>query len=342
MDYKQSDFVSSSSSLDFYVRRLEPKDSELIRQIPGIYLATWDNGYGIGYPPRERLKAEYMENWVSDSDRECYVAVDREEVIGVMLNALDRKDGIVEGCGWAVKPNIQRRGVGRALVERSLGRGSGYMGNGWRREVGANYVSIGSQRLSESIGLVPSAVVPWMYNNIPESYSNGLGISNGEVIMVEPFLGELLLGDQNLGRVMEQLGFRVRIVKPERRLKDLNVKEKVDDFNGVVSLSVSEKGKSLWKALEEKPKYANIVRVGIGDLDVQELLGRALLPAGIVYDKAWYYMLPEGKSLPDFCENEKCKGSESMHGIAKAHSPFPNVRKAFEEQKSLWRELKSL
>lgn len=343
MDYKQPDFVSPISGLEFSVRRIGSKDFELIEQIPGVYLAAWDNGYRIGYPPRDRLEVDYMKRWVSDPDKEAYVAVEGSEVIGIMLNAIDSKEKIVEGCGWAVKPNIQRKHVGKQLVERSLGRFSSYIGNGWKREVGANYVSIGSQRLSELIGLVPSSVVSWMYNNLPESYMDrSVGISNGEVIMVEPQSRELLLGDPNLGRVMEQFGFGVRIVKPEKQLKDFNVEAKVDEFNGVVNLSVSGEGEDLKKALKERPRCAKIVKVGVRDLAAQELLGRILLPAGIVYDKAWYYLPPEGADLPEFCEQERCRGGENREKVAVVHSQFPSVRNVFEVQKSLWGDLKPL
>lgn len=322
---------------DFKVRKIG-NEIELIKQIPNVYLGAWDKGYGIGYPPRERLDWKYIREWVLDSDKEAFVALDKGKVIGVFLNKIHGKK--VEGCGWAILPDYQRKGIGSTLAKASLGESSEYFADDWKREVGANYVSNGSQYIAMGIGLGPATLAPALYNNLKESYeSKSLAVSSGEVIMSESKKDKISVADKNMKKILELFNFNVSYLDADKRI--LKGVFELDDFNGRMDIEAGSEGKDLKDILLFKPSYSKLIKVNIFDLQAQKYMEKNFrelkaIPCGLVDNEILYLRLPDGQQYPEYCEGMDCVGGCKKNKVSRIHSPFPEIKKVYELQKKIY------
>jgi len=369
----------------FHVRQVSADEPiETFRAMSRLYLNAWDSdgGLRVGYPPRDRLNPTWLkETWARDPNKEAFVAVDTEheqKVVGAGLTVVH--DGIIETCGLSVDPNVQRSGLGSKLTEvRFFGMGAefnaghairppeqrfgGRFGERLFREVGANYITKGTQKTAMDAGkLVPVAFAPCQYNNLPDArdYKDNrhLAVSNGEIIFTEASSENVLTPDPRVEMILREL--RVKVARVNRdsieEARDLKFKADYYDHDGRADITVVSEGNGsrndLLASLDsEPPAYSKFVSVPQSDFGAQKAISKRkdLIPCGAVYGKILYVKLPDNTEFPQLCEifNENHRGGRTdgcisydvKEAVGRVHlsERLPQVRNAYHVMKGMWK-----
>jgi len=113
--------------VDLLVRKMKTRDAEQVSKITEeIMLDSWQR-HERDYYPREALdfdismkSAKNLEESLRIKTNFMYVAEEAEAILGVAIGRLIGKSGLAI-LGWiGVYPNHQRRGIGKALLEKAI------------------------------------------------------------------------------------------------------------------------------------------------------------------------------------------------------------------------------
>jgi GNAT superfamily N-acetyltransferase len=116
---------------DYYVRPMQPADvADAERLTAEAFLDLDVRIHRTGWPEPERRGAENAARWrtrlahmLRTDPGGCFVAEDRSGILGVAAGM--RRDLTWLLATYAVRPDVQGRGVGRQLLEASAAHGSG-------------------------------------------------------------------------------------------------------------------------------------------------------------------------------------------------------------------------
>ncbi|MBI2103226.1 GNAT family N-acetyltransferase [Candidatus Woesearchaeota archaeon] len=322
---------------------------EMSEEASSLYLNAWDNGYRIGYPPRERLRSDFLESWLNHGHY-AYFGFENSRVVGVALLAVEKPSSqltIVEGCGAAIHPEYQQRGFGKKLSLMRVEKRREYFGE-VIHVIGANYVSSGSQATSVRQDLDVTSLQLALYNNSPEAYLRenldpNLAVSNGEVVFEGRFLDGrrgnitehlLFVADLRMDIVLQKLGFRTVLVDESKSSKRSSFLSREDQFNGRIDYFEDDAGevRELEEILQPDHRCKRLFVSSQNYAVQRELSKMDVLPVGVSFahrNAFVYQVLPKSHNFPDLCDLDHCQGGCRSGRIGKIHTPFEKVKEVY-------------